>query len=106
MTVYNNRGRYLLQNQGTGVGLTGSGVDYRAAKNYAFVMYQAFSPSAILALDASHDSTGWLNVMIVTALPASGTAQISAYYPYVRARVVTGYSTTGSANLFYQPGVV
>lgn len=106
MTVYNNRGRYLLQNVGTGVGLTGTGVDYRAAKNYAFVVYQSYAPSAILALDASHDNTGWLTVMTVTATPSSGTAQISAFYPYVRARVVTGYSTTGSANLFYQPGVV
>lgn len=106
MTVYNNRATALLSNAGTGVGLTGSAVDYRAAKNYALVVYQSFSPSAILALDVSYDKTGWLNFLTVTALPASAMAQISAYLPYVRARVVTGYSTTGSANMWYSPGVV
>ena len=104
--VFSNPGGYLLLNAGTGVAVTGTGVDMRACKNYAYLFYASYSPSAILRMDASHDNTGWLTVMTVTATPSSGTAQISAFYPYVRASVVTGYSTTGSANLFYQPGVV
>lgn len=103
--VINNPGSYLLLNAGTGVAVTGTGVDMRATRNFAYMMYASYSPSAILRLDASHDNTGWLTVMTVTATPTSGTAQISAYYPYVRASVVTGYSTTGSANLYYQPGL-
>ncbi len=103
--VINNPGGYLLQNAGTGVAVTGTGVDCRAAMNYAYAMYASYSPSAIMALDVSHDNTGWMIFMTVTATPTTGTAQISAFLPYVRARVVTGYSTTGSANFYYQPGL-
>ncbi len=100
-----NPAAFLLSGQGTGVPVTGSGIDCRAAKNYAYLMYHSNAPSAIIGIDVSHDGTGWMRFMTVTALPATGTAQISAYLPYVRAMYVTGYSTTGSANVFYAPGL-
>lgn len=96
---------FLLSGVGTGVAVTGTGRDMRNASNYAYLVYMTHAPSAILALDVSHDNTGWMNFMTVTGTPTTGTAQISAYLPYVRARVVTGYSTTGSAYVYYAPGM-
>lgn len=100
---------YLLSGttaSGAGGGTTfgSAGMDTRNAANFAYLEYASWSPSAILKLEASHDRTGWLPVMTVTATPSSGTAQISAYFPYVRGVFVTGYSTTGSAVMYYSPG--
>jgi len=101
--VYTNPGGVLLS--GTTASGAGGALDLRASRNYGYLFYATYSPSAILKLEASHDSTGWLPVLTVTGTPTSGTAQISAFYPYVRGVFVTGYSTTGSANMFYQPGL-
>jgi len=101
--VYSNPAGFLL----SGTTASGAGVvmDTRKTTNYGYLEYATYSPSAILKLEASHDGTGWLPVITVTGTPTSGTAQISAYYPYVRGVFVTGYSTTGSAVMYYQPGL-
>lgn len=101
--VLTNPATYLLNSTTASGG--GTPMDNRAGMNFGYLVYATYSPSAILAFEASHDSTGWLRVMTVTGTPSSGTAQISAYYPYVRGVFVTGYSTTGSANMYYQPGL-
>lgn len=81
-------------------------IDNRNGANFAFLAYGCFSPSAILKLEASHDKTGWFPVLTVTAAPASGTAQISAYYPFVRGVVNASYAATGSAWMYFVPGSV
>lgn len=101
--VYTNPGGVLLS--GTTASGAGAALDLRSTRNYGYLFFATYSPSAILKLEASHDRTGWLPVLTVTGTPTSGTAQISAFYPYVRGVFVTGYSTTGSANMFYQPGI-
>ena len=85
----------------------GSAMDCRAFLNYAFLTYYSNSPSAVIKLEASHDTTGWLPVLTVTAVPGSGSAQISAFYPYVRGVVESafgGAGSTGSAFMHYSPG--
>lgn len=81
-------------------------IDNRNGANFAFLAYGCFSPSAILKLEASYNGSGWLPVLTVTALPASGSAQISAYYPYVRGVVNASYASTGSAWMYFVPGSV
>lgn len=103
--IISNPGGYLLSGSGTGVAITGSPADCRACQNFAYLEYASYSPSAILVLQASHDGNGYLTVMTVTATPNSGTAQISAFYPFVRGIYSTGYSTSASAVMFYQPGL-
>ena len=103
MTLIGANG-YLL----TGTTVSGAGADVmdcRYTNNFGYLTYVTYSPSAILAFEASHDSTGWLRVLTVTGTPSSGTAQISAFYPYLRGVFVTGYSTTGSAIMHYAPGL-
>lgn len=95
---------YLL----TGTTASGAGADImdcRYTNNYGYLTYMTYSPSAILALEASHDGTGFMRIMTVTGTPTTGTAQISAFFPYLRAVFITGYSTTGSAIMHYAPGL-
>jgi hypothetical protein len=80
-------------------------LDNRRSLNYGLLLYATYSPSAVLSLQASHDGTGWLNVLTVTGTPTSGTAQVSAYYPYLRGVKVTGWSTTASAIMFWAGGL-
>lgn len=92
----------------TGVPVTSYIADLRRALNYSYVVYNSTSPSAVIGLDASHDGTGWLRVLTVTAVPGSGTAQISGYYPYMRGVVASamgGGGVTGSAFLFVAAGL-
>jgi hypothetical protein len=104
--VLTDRAAFLLSGQGTGVSAFGAPVDTRAAKNYGYLEYASYSPSALLILQASKDGTGWMNVQTVTATPSTGTAQVAGFYPYVRGAYATGWSTTASANLYYAPGIV
>ena len=85
---------------------TGNVIDSRNGTNFAYVEYASYSPSAVLTLFASKDGgTARLPILTVTATPNSGTALISAYYPYVVASYVTGWSTTASANLWFGAGL-
>lgn len=105
MPVLINPAGFLLSGQGTGVSAFGAVVDTRIHPNYAYMEYASYSPSAILILQASKDGTGWMNVQTVTATPATGTAQVAGYFPYVRGVYSTGWSVTASANLYYAPGL-
>lgn len=109
MSVHNNFARFLLSGQGTGVSAFhngGSGVDIRASRNYGYLQFASYSPSAILFLQASYDNTGWVTVATVTATPTSGFSAVGIYLPYVRGAYSTGWSTTASAVMHYSPGVL
>lgn len=103
--ILTNPAGFLLSGQGTGVSAFGAAMDTRAAANYGFLLYASYSPSAILILQGSHDSTAWMNVLTVTATPNTGTAQVAGFFPYVRGAYSTGWSTTASANMHYSPGL-
>lgn len=105
MPVLNNPAGFLLSGQGTGVSAFGGVMDTRAMQNYGYLEYASYSPSAILILQASKDTTGWMNVLTVTATPTTGTAQVAGYFPYLRGAYSTGWSVTASANMFYAPGL-
>jgi hypothetical protein len=98
---------YLL----SGVTASGAGADVmdcRYAQNFAYLTYYTTSPSAVLRFDASHDGTAWLNVLTVTAVNASATAQISAHYPYTRGVVNSAFGgggATATAYMHYAPGL-
>lgn len=99
-----DRGAFLLSGQGTGVSAFGSPVDTRATRNYGYLEYASYSPSAILILQASKDLTAWMPVLIVTATPTTASAQVAGYFPYVRGAYSTGWAATASANMYYSPG--
>jgi hypothetical protein len=73
--------------------------------NFASMIYATYSPSAILKLQVSHDSTGWVDALTVTGTPTTALAVISAFYPYVRGVYSTGWSTSASAVISYFPGI-
>lgn len=106
MFLRTERGAFLLSGQGTGApSAFGTPQDFRATRNFGYLEYNCGSPSAILHLQASKDSTGWMTIMTVTAVPATATAQISAFYPYMRALAATAWSTTATAWMHYTPGL-
>jgi hypothetical protein len=88
---------------------TGSALDTRNAANYAYMVYMASGHSGIFNLEVSHDKTGWMIASTHTATATqTGTAQIAAFYPYVRANVVELYSAAGGTGILYAhytPGV-
>lgn len=103
--VRTNPAAFSLSGQGTGVSAFGATLDTRYTRNFAYLEYVTYSPSAVLILQASKDSTAWFPVLTVTATPTTATAQISAFYPYVRGAYSTGWSVSASANLYYAPGL-
>lgn len=89
---------------------TGSAIDCRACRNYGYLVYSGAGASGIFNLEASHDLTAWMVDSTYTATTGVGwgSAQISKYYPYVRANLTTAYSgAAGSASplIFYAPGI-
>lgn len=107
MRLLNNPAGYLLTGVGTGVTALGTAMDTRNAANYGFLQYATYSPSAILVLQGAPTPTGgWMNILIVTGTPTTGSAQVQGYFPYIRGAVSTGYSTTASAVMFYAPGLI
>ena len=105
MGVLSDPAKFLLSGQGTGVSAFSTAViDARAARNYGYLEYASYSPSAVLILQGSKDGTGWMNVQTVTATPTTGTAQVAGFFPYLRGAYSTGWSTTASANMYYAPG--
>lgn len=86
---------------------TGSGRDTRHALNAAYMTWFASGHSAYFNLEASHNSTAYfiITAAMVTATQTA-TAQITGYFPYVRANLISAFSAAGgSANLWvnYQP---
>ena len=89
---------------------TGSARNTKHTLTVGYLTYWAAGNSAIFNLEASHNSTGWMVHSTYTATGGSftGTAQITGYFPYVRANAVGIYSAAGgSAQLYvnYQPVV-
>jgi len=83
-------------------------MDCRACANYAYMVYHTPAASAQFQLQASPDGVGWSTVATYTATSTSGTAQIAAYYPYVRVNVNELYSgggATGAVSVYYAPGL-
>lgn len=93
---------------------SGSALDMRGAWPAAFFQFGSISASAVLTIQASHDLTAWNNVLTVTAttgaggLATTGTAQISAYYPFVRGQITaySGGGNTATVWAFYAGAVV
>lgn len=94
-------------------GVSASGVqpalDMRSKADYGYLWYQGRGESAIFTLQASHDMTAWMPVATYTVTASQqATAQISAFYPYLRVAVTNVYSgggNTGILDVFYAPGV-
>lgn len=99
--LVNNPAGYLIDTQ-TSSG-AGNVMDTRAAANYGFIQYQA-TASAVIKVQASVDTTGWMDVATYTATPTTASAQLAGYYPYMRGVVNTAYSN-GTAWLYYAPGL-
>ena len=108
MHVRDELGGTLLTGTGNiASAMTGSAFDVRPAAPYAIVEARVPAASALVQLQASLDLVNWYNVALFTAVAAGVTAQLSAYYPYVRGRVNVTYSgggNTGYATLNYRPG--
>lgn len=96
-------GFILNYTTGSGAG-SASAIDCRGCLNYSYLEVGSFSPSAIVKMQASRDGTGWLDIVTITALPASAQVQISAFYPYVRGVLNASYASTGSAYMYLVPG--
>lgn len=103
MPVISNPSTFLLSGQ-TASGYASPAIDTRAAYPATYIMYVAGGSSAVMTIQASHDATGWMPALTVSATTTTATAQISSYYPYVRAQINACYSAaggTGSAYLYY-----
>lgn len=94
---------------GVSASAVGRVFDTRLANNYAYLYYSGGGNSAIFDLQASHDATAWMVAGTYTATAGGqGTAQIAAYYPFVRVNARLMYSAAGgSAKLavYYAPGL-
>ena len=104
--LYSQAAGYLLTTQTTSG--TGSAVDVRNAANYALIQHAAASPSAIVKIQASVDSTGWVDVATYTASPTTAFVQQTGYYPYLRAVLNSAFGgggSTGSASVYIAPGI-
>lgn len=104
---------YLFTGQSAN-NMAGSALDLRGAWPAGFFQFGSISASAVITLQASHDMTAWNNVLTVTATTGAGgrevtgTAQLSAYFPYVRAQMTaySGANNTAAAWAFYAGAVV
>lgn len=104
MGVIANPAAFLLS--GANASGAGGAIDCRASWG-GYLHYEASGNSAIFDLQASPDQSRWMTFATYTATATqSGTAQHSAYYPYVRAVAHSVYSAAGgSANVwvFWHP---
>ena len=80
----------------------GAVLDTRHCGAHGYLMYVTTGGSANIALQVSHDGTGWMQHSLYTAIITTGTAQISDYLPYVRVNVNVRYAGA-TAWAFYQP---
>ena len=104
--VINNPANALVSAQQTGSG-NGSALDLRAALGQGYVYVATYAASAIYTIQASYDGTAWLNVSAnITGTTTTATAQVSGYFPFMRAQVNSLYSgggNTGSGVLVWSP---
>lgn len=96
-------GQHLLRSADAS-GQSGLVMDARNAAAFAFVHASVTNGSALLAVQAAPDATAWNTALQVTAIAAGVTAQVSAFYPFVRAHVVQRWGNA-TAHLHYTPGV-
>lgn len=102
MAVLNNPAGYIA----SGLIASGAGraLDTRHCRNYGYLWYVTQGDSARLAVQISHDGTAWLDHSIYTATTTSGTAQLAAFFPYIRATVTNRYGNA-TAYAHYSPGL-
>lgn len=108
MNVLSDRAAFLLSGV-TASAYTGEVMDARATRNYGFLTHISPAASSLFTLQASHDMTAWMTVAQYTALTTRGSAQMSGYFPYVRAQinaVWSGGGNTGQPQVFYAPGLM
>jgi hypothetical protein len=95
----------------TGLSASGAGepMDTRLAMNYAYLTYLASGQSAIIKLQASHDTVTWMDVATYTAVTTQvNTSQIAGYYPFVRGvghLIYSGGGVTASCWMHYGAGL-
>ncbi len=103
--VVNNPANALVSAQQTGSG-NGSALDLRAALGLGYLHAATYAASAAYTIQVSYDSTAWMSLTAVTATTTTATAQMSGYFPYMRAQLNSlwsGGGNTGSGILFYHP---
>lgn len=94
--VTDTRGSALLTTQAANG--TGSGFDCRNVGAEAFMSYFVTGNSAIFELQAAADGIRYLTFATLTgAANTTGTANYSAYYPWVRAVARSVYSAAGGS---------
>ena len=96
----------LVSAQQTASG-NGAPLDMRAALGIAYLYVATYAASAIYTIQGSHDSTAWMTVSAnITGTTTTATAQVSGYFPYMRAQINSLYSgggNTGSGSLVWSP---
>lgn len=89
---------------------TGSGFDMRGAANFAFLAWWVTANSAVFDVQASVDGQRYLSFLSVTAAAnTTGTANISAFYPWVRAvarHIASAAGGSAQLNVYWQAGQV
>lgn len=83
----------------------GSAMDCVICKDYGYLYHVVTVASANLALQISHDGTGWMRHALYTATTTTGTALFSAYFPFVRMTMELRYGAA-TAYAYYQPGLL
>ena len=101
---------FLLSGTAGGSGARGEILDTRAGDSYGYLYYSAAGASAIFTLQASHDRTAWMPVATFTATTGAvgGTANLSAFYPYLAVQLnalYSGAAGTASVVVHYTPGL-
>ena len=105
--VYTDRARWLLSANTSGAG---TALDSRMVLPYGYILYVCPSASAIIKMQASIDSTAWMDVATYTATPTTATAQHSGFFPYLRGVTHLSYSAasptgTGLGFLYFAGGI-
>ena len=103
--IFTDRATWLLSASPSG---TGAPLDNRATLPYGYLLYNTVAASAVITMQASINTTGWMDIVTFTASANTGTAQHSGFYPYVRGvvnLVYSGAGNTGFANLYFAPGM-
>lgn len=107
MFLRTERGAYLLSGSANGSASAGAVIDARYARNFGYMQYVTPTQSAVFTLQAAVDSTGWMAIGTYSASNTTASAQMTGFYPYVRAQVNAIYSgggNTGFPVVHYTPG--
>ena len=110
MTPIHHGGGFLLTGSATS-GTIPNVFDNRGQASYGFLYFSGIGASAIVDVLASYNGTAWMKVMTVTAVAGTVgiSALVSAFYPYLGARVTNLYSGaagTAAPVLHWTPGSI